>query len=338
MSKFANAFSNIKSETSQSDSGIDWEVVNKQRNEIFGTQDKAKPRVGIISGIIDLGVQQIEPGHSKSDVPLEEEAAYIEANPTNWFDDVENPQNKTIERHKFWPQKPQRAVAFTVDFPQYKFDWGGDIGVKPFRFLLNGEFIPKGKSRKDIILGRIYDLKETTKDFAPKWSLSKKSVPYKLALATDTIKQDEPFTKDRLGELIGKAALFEVRFWLNDRGYAEEKIIFKSEVPEGMEIPKIDEDLLFYVNMSTENDEAVVKTLRKAVYNTILMSESYPGSKLQEQFGHIVEGREKGDSSIRAGSPADAVLAKTSPTTKATSQTISSATPAEDFDDDDIPF
>ena len=102
-----------------------------------------------------------------------------------------------------------------------------------------------------------------------------------------------------------------------------------------MAIPEIDEDLLFYVNMSTENDEFAVKTLRKAVFNTMLMSESYPGSKLQEQFGHIIEGREKSGGSSQSSEPTKAApKSEAVPKGKPAPQNSSD----DDLIDDDAPF
>ena len=330
MSKFANAFSNLGGTQSESSfEAIDWKTVNAERADIFDTKYKAKSRVGIISGIIDLGIQPVDDGHKKSDVALEDEAKFIEENPTNYFDDVVvDFKTKKTERHVFWPQKPQRAVALTVDFPQFQYDWGGEIGKKPFRFLLNGEFILKGKKRSDIIVGRTYDLKETTKDFAPRWSLAKNSLLYKAAVATNVIKVDEPFTKQQIGELIGKAALFEVRFWLED-GYANEKISFKGEVPEGMTVPEIDESLLYYINLDGENDASAVKQLRKSIKNTIKNSVSYQGSKLQEQFGDVIEGNypPKAESSPAPAKEAPEVSAKPAKLTPVGLDTFDDADP-----------
>lgn len=326
MSKFASAFNGLGGNNSESSGEkIDWAVVNKERAEIFKTEDKAKSRVGIISGLIDLGLQPMDDGHKKSDIALEDEAQYILDNPTNYFDDFEDNRSKKTERHVFWPQKAQRAVAITVDFPQFEYDWGGEIGKKPFRFLLNGEFINKGMKRSDIMLGRTYDLKETTKDFAPRWSLAKNSLLHKMAVATNVIKPEEPFTKGQIGELIGKAALFEVRFWLED-GYANEKISFKGEVPEEMTAPEYNEDILYYINLDSDNDEAAVKQLRKSVKNTIKRSESYQGSKLQEKFGSVIEATYTPKAEEKA-SVADLPDSPPKPTP-----------PAFDSFDDDIPF
>lgn len=289
--KFANAFSGLAGGNAESSGEprvqIDWDKINKEQVELFGTQDKARSRVGIISGITDLGIQDVEPGHKKSEVALEDEADYIDDNPTNWFEDFVNPKTKQTERHVFWPQKPQRAVSITVDFPQFAYDFGGTIGKKPLRFLLNGEFVNKGCKASDVVVGRTYDLKETTKDFAPRWSLATNSLLYKLAVATEVIKVGEPFTKAEIGKLIGKAALFEARLWIEDK-YLQEKISFKGEVPEGMAIPEYDESILYYITLDGENDEAHVKQLRRSVKNTIKRSPSYEGSKLQEQYDSVL--------------------------------------------------
>ena len=104
---------------------------------------------------------------------------------------------------------------------------------------------------------------------------------------TDTIKQDEHFSKNRIGELIGKHALFEARLWLEGT-YLQERISFKGEVPEGLPRPEVDEDTLYFINLDEVNEEKHVKQLRLAVKNTIKRSESYQGSKLQEQYDSVL--------------------------------------------------
>lgn len=328
MSKFAGAFSNIAGERQESSDfvKIDWEKVNKEQVELFGTQDKARSRVGIISGIIDLGIQDVEAGHKKSEIALEDEEAYIVDNPTNWFADFVNPKTKVVERHVFWPQKPQRAVAITVDYPQFEYDWGSDIGKKPLRFLLNGEYIPKGGKAADVVVGRTYDLKETTKDFSPRWSLATNSLLYKLAVATEVIKSGEPLSKGDIGNLIGKAALFEARIWIED-GYKQEKISFKGEVPEGMPVPEYDESILYYINLNSDNDEEHVRQLRRSVRNTIKRSVSYEGSKLQAQYDHIIQGG-------KPKSQEDDAVASSVSSEDAVQEVVADTT----VFDDDIPF
>lgn len=295
MGKFDNAFAGVggKGGGSGVEPGaetrpkIDYAAQNKALVELFGTADKARSRVGIISGIINLGVQKIEDAKLLWTGTPEQEAEEIAKNPKTYFENGVNPQNGAPARFKRWPKKSQQSVAITVDYPQYKFDWGGEVGEKPIRFLLNGEFTPKGKKPWDAIVGRTYDLKETTQAFDPKWSLDTKGVLYKLAVATEVIKAGEPFSKNDIGKLIGKPALFEVRLWL-ENGFLQEKITFKGEVPEGVPVPEWDDSLEYFVRLDIENDESAVKQLRKAVKNTIKMSSEYVGSKLHEQFDSVM--------------------------------------------------
>lgn len=293
MSKFDNAFSDLAhtGSSDESSSGFSKEARLEQNTkivELFGTQDKAKARVGIVSGIIDLGIQEMPDGEQVFSGNKEQEAEAIEKDPTNYFKDGFDPKTKAPARLKCWKVKPQRCVAITVDFPQFQFDYGGEIGVKPIRFLLNGSFTPKGKKPWEAILGRLYSLKETTADFAPNWSLPANSILHKLAVGTGVIPAKEPFTKAMLGKLIGKPALFEVQLYLKE-GHLNERILFKSEVPEGMVSPEWNEDDGYYVRIDGANEASTIKQLRKNVKNTILRSSSYPDSQLQIQHGSLLE-------------------------------------------------
>src|SRR5690606_30214783 len=115
-----------------------------------------------------------------------------------------------------------------------------------------------------------------------------------LAVATEVVKQGEPFSKTEIGKLIGKPALFEARLWIDGK-YKQESISFKGEVPEGMEVPWYDDSILYYINLDSDNDENAVKQLRRSIKNTIKRSVSYEGSKLQEQFGDLIEGSKKAE-------------------------------------------
>lgn len=289
MGKFDNAFSGVQTSTNTGGSSFNAEEAkarrmqqNKERVEIFNADGVKKGRVGIISGIYDLGVQE-SVARSKSSLSPEEEAEYIEKNPTNWFENVEDYKTKKVERYKCW-KTLEKSVALTVDFPQFKYDWGGEIGSKSFRFLLNGVEFTKDQT-VDKGVGRLYSLKETTKDFPDKvWSLGKTSVLYKLAVATGVIKQGEPFKPHQIGQLIGKAAYFEVSL---SGDYANEFISFKGTVPEGINIPQVEEDELFFVRFDIENDPNHVKQIRWNVLNQMKRSPEWDGSRLKAQYEAI---------------------------------------------------
>ena len=170
--------------------------------------------------------------------------------------------------------------------------WNSDKLDLRLRFIPDSERDLLFKAA-DVVVGRTYDLKETTKDLSPRWSLATNSLLYKLAVATEVIKAGEPLSKGDIGNLIGKAALFEARIWIED-GYKQEKISFKGEVPEGMPVPEYDESILYYINLNSDNDEEHVKQLRRSVRNTIKRSVSYEGSKLQAQYDHHPRWQAKG--------------------------------------------
>lgn len=289
MSKFANAFSHLN-KNSGVGSGMTAEERKKQNEalaEAFKTP-KLVSRTGIVSGIIDLGIQKLEDGHILSKIPLEDEEAYMEENPGKYFKDVVNPNTKQTERHEFWPGEKQPCVAVTVDFPKHTFDWGGDIGVKPIRMLLNGEYTLPGTKAWEAVVSSKYSLKETTKDFGQgKWSLSKTNPLRKMAVSAGLIGDNEPFVRHRIGELIGKAFQFEVSITTRD-GYLKEKISFKGAVPEDSNPPELDEDLMYYVVLDGENELSAIKQLRRAVKNTIAQSDSYEGSRLQKEFHAVM--------------------------------------------------
>ena len=286
MSKFDNAFSGVGGAQVSTDT-VDYASQNKALVGVFKTQGKAISRVGIVSGIIDLGLQKLPDAAIVWNGTSKDEAAEIVKNPNTYFEDGFDQKTKAACRFKRWPQKPQQAVAITVDFPQFKHDWGGDIGEKPIRFLLNGEFTPKGKKPWDAIVGRTYDLKETTKDFSPKWSLATNSLLYKLAIATEVCKEGTPFSRGDIGKLIGKAALFEARLWLEGT-YLQEKITFKGAVPEGMSIPVWDDDMSYFVRFDKENEESSIVQLRKAVKNTIKAALNYEESQLAQDWDSVM--------------------------------------------------
>lgn len=124
---------------------VDWDARSKYIVEKVGTQKKAKAMIGIISGIIDLGLQVQEDAKMEWKGDEASELEELEKNPDQYFETLPN-DKKIPTRYKRWKVKPCQQVAFTVDFPgimlnQSQF-FGEDDGVEhPLRMLLNGEFL-----------------------------------------------------------------------------------------------------------------------------------------------------------------------------------------------------
>jgi hypothetical protein len=302
MTNFANAFAgagNKASDTTEGSSnssgfqGDDFKRYYQGIVDTCGTQTKSKSVVGVISGIVWLGKQPMEPAKMLWTGTPEEEAAELEKSPTNWFENIKNPKTNKMERFKRWPQGARDAVAFTIDFPRFMVDSlvkEGETPTKhPVRMLLNGKFIHKGSHPKDAVLGKVYDLQwKKTED--NQWTINQKSLVYKIAVATGVINNKDVLRVDDLGKLIGKHAQFEMQAFLNEGGYFDEKISFKGPVPEElveMGLPALDEKFMYFVRFDAENDESHIKQLRSHVVNQILKAEDYPTSVIRPQIEKV---------------------------------------------------
>jgi hypothetical protein len=88
---------------------VDWDAYNNHIVEACGTATKKRSIPGIISQVIDLGVQS-RPDYIE-EYKGDDEEAEITKDPTVSFF---NEGGKRMLRR---PQKPAQAVAITVDFP-----------------------------------------------------------------------------------------------------------------------------------------------------------------------------------------------------------------------------
>ncbi|MNQ24621.1 hypothetical protein D3C85_378200 [compost metagenome] len=95
---------------------VNWDARAKYIVDKVGTQKKAKAMIGIISGVIDLGLQAQEDAKMEFKGSAEDEAAELAKNPDQYFQTLPNDKGVPM-RYKRWKVKPCQQVAFTVDFP-----------------------------------------------------------------------------------------------------------------------------------------------------------------------------------------------------------------------------
>lgn len=316
---------------------IDFEALSQHVVEAVGCAEKPEALIGIISGVIDLGLQAQDDAKMVWTGDAASEAEELAKNDKQYFETLPNDQGVPT-RYKRWVVKAQRCAAITVDFPTIMvnkgkfFDENGVGEDLPFRGLLNNEFGMKGVGK---IVGKAYSLREQRNDDGS-WSLKNNTILFKLGQATNQL-VDGKFKPANLGSLIGEAAMFNVHVFLNEHGgkkYLNEKMSFNGPVPKMMQgmIPTLDEKFMHVVNFTGEQDEAVLKTLRQSIINTMKMAEDFEGSDLQKALiacGKIKEG-EAAPQAAQSDRPAQAQPAKPQ------------AEPQEpiNFDnfDDDIPF
>lgn len=315
---------------------VDWDARAQYLVEKAGTQKKAKSLIGIISGIIDLGLQEQEDAKMVFTGDADAEAAELEKNPNQYFETL--PDDKGVPtRYKRWKVKPCQQVALTVDFPSIMVNQGqffGDENAEehPLRMLLNGEFYLKEVGK---IVGKPYNIKENRNDDGS-WSFKSNTQLHKLAAATDVLDDNGRFKPNMIGKLLGKAALFEIQLFLkagNDgKQYLNEKIKLSGQVPDVMEslIPELDDKYKYGVNFKGVQDPKVLKQLRQSVINTMKLAQNFEGSDIQKALEALSNGKVD---SPKQEPPKQEDKPKAAPKAK-------KEEPSPNFDvlDDDIPF
>ena len=333
--------SNNNSDTPRKE--VDWAGLNQYIIDTVGTQNEAEQVVGVCSGVISLGLQPQEDAKMLFTGDAEAEAAELAKNGNQYFADAIDEKTGNTIRVKRWAVKPQETVVLTWDFPQYMLNKGTFFGDEdseshPLRMLLNGEFYIKGIGR---VVGKQYSLKES-KNPDGSWSLKNNSILFKVAAATDSLDSKSNFKANALGNIIGKAALFEIRVFNKESGgkqYFTESIKLSGKVPKAMQsmIPVLDDKYKYVVMFDGEQDEAVLKNLRQSVINTMQQAINFKGSTLEAaliKLGKVrpADNAEGGQETPVAQAPAPKEAVKASP----------SATPQptfdEDFDDSTLPF
>jgi len=273
-------------------SKVDWKGLNEY---VVETADVEQPTViaGILSGVIDLGVQKQEPMTFLSELSEDEEKAEMDKDDRvsfetldRYYDNGKWLENVRVKRVKV---KDTQAVALVVDFPDIMLNKGqffdeGNTEERPLRMLVGGEFKP-GKD-SPIVVAKPFALTVRKNDKTNnQWSMAHNSALYKMAVAAKVVKQGEPFLPDNLDQLVGKAFQFEIQIGFNDKDYYFEKCRFTAGLGRGQKAPEIDESLLHVVQFDEENDEQTLKEMRASIKNTMRKATNFEGSKIAEQLG-----------------------------------------------------
>ena len=318
---------------------IDWDARSEYLVEKAGTANGPEAMIGIVSGIVDLGLQQQEDAKMEWKGDEQSEIEELEKNDKQYFETLPNDKGVPT-RYKRWAVKPCQQVAITIDFPDVQvnndqFFVDEDTGIEhPLRQVLNGEFYQKGIGK---IVGKPYNLKETRNDDGT-WSIKNNTILFKLAQAVGGVLDHKGLLKPAyLGNLLGKAALFDVDISINESGgkkYLNEKIKLNGQVPKAMQkmIPELDASYIYGVNFKGAQDKEVLKNLRQSVVTTMSLATNFEGSDVQKALIEI--GKIKGVQQASVGDQDKEESPTPAPKAKAAPQ------PAPNFDDfdDQIPF
>lgn len=335
MNKFANkSFTGSVQQKSTESKGtfkeVDWKAYNEYiastvQETIECEEGTPSAVIGIISGVVDYGKHQ-DPERIE---PMNEGDAKAQA----WKEKMVSSGKATNKDGMFhYQEAPYQEVGFFIDFPAITVDKGqffGESNPAPYRVLLGGVF--KGSPAQPNKIKGYPNEKGV-------WVFSDKSRATKLAKAAKLKDLKDGFPQERLLELIGHAVTFNVEVFINSAGFLQEKVTSPSPVMNGMPVPDINEDLLFYVGLNEENETTYLKYLTKPVKEYMKSAMDYEGSLLQKQL-EASEGTEGNTANKQDPAPKSAPVEQKqepAPVQKATTDNTNNA-PTMDFDDD-IPF
>ena len=269
---------------------VNYDAYNKYMVETCKATKK-KTVAGIISGIVDLGLQDQEDAKMDFTGSKEQEAAELEKFPGSWFETINDDSGGT-KRVKCWKKKPVKSLAITIDIPGIIVDKapyftdGKESNPAPLRMILNSTFYRKEIGCVD--LGRLFTLSMRKNDKTNNnWSITFNNNLYKMAVGTGVIEHGDPFLPQDITKLLGKAALFEIQVHINDKGYYNEKVKYAASLIDGMTVPDYDEELLFSTGFNANNTDNEVQFLSSPVINRIKLSSEYEGSKIKSQIERI---------------------------------------------------
>lgn len=330
---------------------VDWKALNEYVVETANIQGE-EVIVGVISGLIDVGIQKQEDAKMESKLTPEEEAEEIAKNPNTYFETLFDYENKKDVRYKRWPVKDQQSVVLMVDFPEILIDkapfFGGESNPQPLRMVLGGEFIPYKGADKVAAKPLALTIRKNDKT-NNQWSMPFNSTPYKMASAAKLVNKGEPFVPSDIDKLLGQAFQFKVTLGFNDKGYYNEKCAFAAGLGRGQTPPAYDDSIIHIVQFKHENEEADLKQLRASIRNTMKKATNYEGSLVQQAldklFPYNASSKEE-DSSDTEDSPETSTesvqKAKPAKQSKGTAKAEKprAAPPVDDSTDfdDDIPF
>lgn len=295
--------STASTSTTQDRPQIDFKAME---DYVIKTVDCEQPETlnGVIVGIIDLGNQAIKDSEydvDKGDENLtikELEAKYKDKLVENFegdeqfgkitkFDLAYDNQLKSKVIKKFVKQKPQQCITYVVDFPDILVDkaqfFGDESNPLPLRLYAGGNFF-NTYQKKELIQNPMplkWSNINSDKSAKPIFSLALTSQLHKMAVASKIVKTGEPFTPDRVDELLGKTLQFKVQVGRNDKGYYFEKLGFVGAIQK-KDVPFEDVNT-FMVQFGEENDVEVLKQLRRHVYNTMSNALNFSGDIIEKQ-------------------------------------------------------
>lgn len=346
-------------------SQVDWAALNKYIVEECDAEDGAT-LTGVISQFVDLGIQKQEDGKKptsldtkeKQEKYLEKWEPFFEGQEPPYFEQLKNHKTGEMEWFERWKQRPQQCFTFAIDFPDIMLDKGkffGDENSKkrPLRIYLGGEFY-YGKEIGNAIDSPL--VARVRKTDSGGYSFPNNSLVYKMASATKSLDDKGNFGLFDIEKLLGKSCLFNIKVFLAEGKYLNQRISSPSPLMRGTDPIPMNEDLggitfvtgdgsgvegevikVGSISFIKENDLDMVKELSNHVINRARMASNWGESILRKQLEEVKEqeyppffpeGASKEASSKEESTPKKAAKAVES----------NGQPPAEEDFDEELPF
>lgn len=293
---------------------VDFDKLNKYVIEAADLEEAAVVP-GVISSIVDLGIQAQSDAEYVFEGTEEDEEIEQQANPAVRFETRAKffDNGKWLEnvRVKIVPQRDVQSIAMAIDFPDIVIDKGqffGESKPLPLRIWMGGQFYIEGSG---MVIQNVIALRETNLDTTratQKWSLNPKGTLYKMAKSAKLVKDGEVFKASQIDQLLGTAHQFEARVFMKPakggKSYYTEQVKFVGALGRGQSVD-VDSVATSLVMFNKENPENAIKELRAHVVNTIKRAKNYEGSVIQKQ---IEEVRGSYNSETKAEEPKEEVV------------------------------
>lgn len=291
-----DVYTDTKADGKKSANKVDFDALNLYSVEAAELQE-ATVLPGVISCIVDLGIQAQADAEYVFDTTKGDEDAELESNPNIRFETrakfFSDGKWLTDVRLKIVPQKPTQSIAIAVDFPEVVLDKGqffGESKPLPLRMWMGGQFYIEGTG---MVIQNLMALRETNLDTTratQKWSLNPKGTLYKMAKSAKLVKDGEVFKAAQIDRLLGTAHQFEAQIFMkkgnNGKSYYTEKVKFVGALSRGQAVDAESVNAML-VQFNKENPEAAVKELRAHVVNTVKRAKNYEGSVIQKQIDEL---------------------------------------------------
>lgn len=333
-----------KTESKSNKTNVDFDKLNAYVVEAADLEEAAVVP-GVISSIVDLGIQAQSDAEYVFEGDEGDEEAEQQANPAIRFETRAKffDNGKWLEnvRVKIVPQRDVQSIAMAVDFPDILVDKGqffGESKPLPLRIWMGGQYFIEGSG---MVIQNLIALRETNLDTTratQKWSLNPKGTLYKMAKSAKLVKDGEVFKANQIDKLLGTAHQFEARVFMkpakNGKKYYTEQVKFVGALSRGQTVDA-ESVATSLVMFNKENPEIAIKELRAHVVNTIKRAKNYEGSVIQKQIEEVRGGY---SNEAKAEPKQEQEAPKQEPVKpKAKAKPAPQPEPEEDFDES-LPF